>query len=108
MSNNISALVSEKYSSVLQSVLREAFIGKMISTVRFEGQFDGADTVHFPRLTPIVVNDLTDSYADVTVQDVVTTDETFVLDTRKYFAFSISDEDLKEMKINPQSRAIQD
>jgi len=36
MANNTAALVAEKYSSTLQSVLREAFVGKMIATTRFE------------------------------------------------------------------------
>jgi len=108
MANNVASLVAEEYSSMLQSVLRDAFIGKMIATTRFEGKFNGADTVHFPRLTPIVSEDLATSYTNVNVQDVVTTDETFVLDTRKAFGVSISDEDYIEMKIDPQNRIIQD
>lgn len=108
MANNVAALKAEAWSSVMQEVLREAFVGKNIANTKFEGLFNGNDTVHFPHLTPIVSNDLTTSYTDVTVQDLVTADETFVLDTRKHFAFEISNEDLIEMAISPESQAIMD
>ena len=108
MANNVAALKAEAWSSVMQEVLREAFVGKFISNTKFEGLFHGNDTVHFPHLTPIVSQDLTTSYTDVTVQDLVTADEIFTLDTRKHFAFEISNEDLIEMKISPTSQAVQD
>lgn len=108
MANNIAALKAEAWSSVMQEVLREAFVGKFITNTKFEWQFNWNDTVHFPRLTPIVSNDLATSYSSVTVQDLVTTDETFTLNIRKYFAIEISDEDMVEMKISPKTQAIQD
>ena len=108
MSNDIAALKAEAYSNVLQEVLREAFVWKYITNMKFEGMFNGNDTVHFPRMTPIVSQDLANSYAKVTIQNLVTTDETFVLNTRKHFAFEISNEDMIEMKISPQTQAIQD
>jgi len=108
MANDIAANKAEAWSSVMQEVLREAFVGKFITNTKFEGLFNGNDTVHFPRLTPIVSNDLATSYSSVTVQNLVTTDETFTLDTRKHFAFEISDEDMIEMKISPKTQAIQD
>lgn len=108
MSNDVAALKAEAWSSVLQEVLREAFVGKFIANTKFEGLFTGNDTVHFPRLTPIVSQDLATSYSEVTVQDLITTDETFTLDTRKHWSFEISDEDMIEMKISPKSQAIMD
>lgn len=108
MANNVAALKAEAWSTVMQEVLREAFVGKFIANTKFEGLFDGNDTVHFPHLTPIVSNDLTTSYTAVTVQDLVTADETFVLNTRKHFAFEISNEDMVEMAISPETQAIQD
>lgn len=108
MANNVAALKAEAWSSVMQEVLREAFVGKFISNTKFEGLFNGNDTVHFPHLTPIVSQDLTTSYTSVTVQNLVTADETFVLDTRKHFAFEISNEDMIEMAISPESQAVQD
>lgn len=108
MAQTLAALKAEAWSSVLQEVLREAFVGKYIANVKFEWLFNWNDTVHFPRLTPIVSLDLATSYSEVTVQDLVTTDETFTLDTRKHFSFEISDEDMIEMKISPKSQAIQD
>lgn len=108
MANNVAALKAEAWSSVMQEVLREAFVGKFISNTKFEGLFNGSDTVHFPHLTPIVSSNLTTSYTSVTVQNLVTADETFVLSTRKHFAFEISNEDMVEMKISPETQAIQD
>jgi len=61
-----------------------------------------------PRLAKIVSNDLASSYDSVTIQDVVEWDETFVLNKRKHFAVSISNEDYKEMKINPNSQILKD
>lgn len=106
--NNVAALKAEAWSSVLQEVLREAFVGKFITNTKFEGLFNGNDLVHFPRLTPIVSEDLATSYSVVPVQDLITIDETFVLDTRRVWSFEISDEDFIEMKISPQTQAIMD
>jgi len=108
MANNVAALKAEAWSSVMQEVLREAFVGKFITTTKFEGLFDGNDTVHFPHLTPIISSNLTTSYTAVTVQDLVTADETFILSTRKHWAFEISNEDLIEMKITPTTQAVMD
>ena len=108
MANAIDPLKAEARSAVLQEVLYEKFVWKMIANTKFEGLFSWNDTVHFPRLAPIVSQNLATSYANVTVQDLVTTDETFTLDTRKHFAFSISNEDMIEMAIDPESQAIQD
>lgn len=108
MANNVDALKAEAWSNVLQEVLYESFVGRLIANTKFEGLFTGNDTVHFPRLTPIVSQDLATSYTSVTIQDLVTTDETMVLDTRKHFAFEISNEDMIEMKIDPQNQAIRD
>jgi len=108
MANTLDPMKQEARAATLQEVLYEKWVGKLIANTKFENLFTGNDTVHFPRLAPIVSQDLTTSYTDVTVQDLTTTDETFVLDTRKHFAFSISDEDMIEMKVDPQSQAIQD
>ena len=103
MANTLDPMKQEARAATLQEVLYEKWVGKLIANTKFENLFTGNDTVHFPRLAPIVSQDLTTSYTDVTVQDLTTTDETFVLDTRKHFAFSISDEDMIEMKVDPQS-----
>jgi len=99
---------SDAWSSVLQSVLRESFVGKYIADTKFEGEFDGNDTVHFPRLAKVSVSALATSYSSVTPQDVTEADETFTLDKRFAFAVQISDEDYKELYINPDSRIIRD
>lgn len=99
---------SEAWANVLQSVLRESFVGKFITNMKFEGEFDWNDTVHFQRLAKINTSDMPSSYSEIPTQDLVETDEIFTLDYRKAFAVKISDEDYKELKINPDSQIIQD
>lgn len=108
MSNNIAAWISEKWASMLQWHLYESFVWSFIANTKFEWMFDWADTVHFPRLAKISTNDLASSYDSVTIQDIVEADETFVLDTRKHFAVSVSNEDYKEMLVNPNPQILKD
>lgn len=109
MANNLTAGKGEAWATVLQEVLRENFVGMQISNTKFEGEFkNGNDTVHFPRLTKIQSLDLATSYSSVTIQNLVEADETFTLDTRKHFAFEVSEEDRIELRVDPQSRAILD
>jgi len=100
MANNVSAGIGEKYSAVLQTELYESFVWFYIANTKFEGDFVGNDTVHFPRYNKLTVQDLVSSYDTFTPQDVVLTDETFVLDQRKVAAYEISDEDYIEMKVD--------
>lgn len=97
-----------KWASVLQSQLREAFVGKYISDTKFEGMFDRADTVHFTRQTKITLADLASSYDEIPVQDIVQSDETFTPTTRKAFSVRVSDEDYKIIDVSPDSQIIQD
>lgn len=99
---------SEAWANVLQSVLRESFVGKFITNNKFEWEFDGNDTVHFQRLAKINTSDMPSSYSEIPTQALVETDEVFTLDNRKAFSVAISDEDYKELKINPDSQIIQD
>lgn len=108
MANAISVLNAENWSSVLQEVLREGFIGKEIANTKFEGSFDGSDTVHFPRMAKIAVSDLADSYDAPLVQDLTVTDETFTLNHRKAWAVKLSEEDVKQMKVSPRDQFIND
>jgi len=106
MANTLSDGIGEKWGSVLQAKLYESFVGMQISNTKFEGDFTGNDTVHFTRLAKITSLDLPTSYSSVTIQDLEETDETFSLDTRKHFAFELSEEDLVELRIDPESDAI--
>lgn len=99
---------SEAWANVLQSVLRESFVGKFITNNKFEWEFDGNDTVHFQRLAKISTSDMPSSYSEIPTQALVETDEVFTLNNRKAFSVAISDEDYKELKINPDSQIIQD
>ena len=106
MANSVAAGIGEKFSAVLQTELYESYVGAFISNTKFEGDFVGNDTVHFPRYTKLTVSDLASSYDTLTTEDVVLTDETFVLDTRKAGSYKISDEDYIEMKVSPDADLI--
>lgn len=106
MSNTL--IKGEKWASVLQSVLRESFVGKFIADTKFEGQFDKADTVHFVRQSKITLATLSSSYDEIPVQDLVQADETFTPSVRKAFTIRVSDEDYKTINVNPDSQVIQD
>lgn len=98
----------EKWASVLQSQLRESFVGKFIADTKFEGEFDRADTVHFVRQTKITLATLASSYDEIPVQDITQTDETFTPSVRKAFTVRVSDEDYKVENVDPDSQVIQD
>lgn len=98
----------EYYSSVLQSQLREAFVGKNIADTKFEGNFNKVDTVHFPRQAKITLSDLASSYDEVPQQDITQSDETFTPTTRKAFSVRVSEEDYKITAVSPDSQIIQD
>ena len=98
----------EYYSSVLQSQLREAFVGKYIADTKFEGNFNKVDTVHFPRQAKITLSDLASSYDEVPQQDITQSDETFTPTTRKAFSVRVSEEDYKITAVSPDSQIIQD
>jgi hypothetical protein len=106
MAQNIAAGIGEKFSAVLQTELYESYVGAFIANTKFEGDFVGNDTVHFPRYTKLTVSDLASSYDTLTTEDVVLDDETFTLDIRKAGSYKISDEDYIEMKVSPDSDLI--
>ncbi len=98
----------QMWSSVLQSQLRESFVGKYISDTKFEGEFNKVDTVHFPRQAKITLADMASSYDEVPVQDITQTDETFTPTTRKAFSIRVSEEDYKISAVSPDNQVIQD
>lgn len=106
MAQTVAAGIGEKFSAVLQTELYESYVWAFISNTKFEGDFVGNDTVHFPRYTKLTVSDLASSYDTLTTEDVVLADETFTLDIRKAWSYKISDEDYIEMKVSPDSELI--
>lgn len=100
---------SQKWSSVLQSQIRmDSFIGMKIADTKFEGDFDGNGTVNFRRQAKIVLQDMASGSSEIAVTKLVETNETFTLDTFKGFTTEVSDEEFKEMDINPNSQVMQD
>lgn len=99
---------SEKWASVMQWQLRQSFVWKYIANTRFEWYFEGNKTVNFKRQAKVTYSDMATSYVEIPVQWLVETNETFTLSKRKWFAVQISDEDYKEIDINPDSQVMQD
>jgi len=99
---------SQKWATMLQTQLREAFIGKEIVSTKFEGDFTGSDTVNFRRMAKLTVLPLATASSSVTLQDINISNEVFTFNNREHFAIEISDEDAKELDISPESQGIQD
>ena len=110
MANVVDSFKAEARSVVLQEVLREKFIWEsVLANTKFEWDFRSwNDTVHFPRLNQITIQDLPNSYSDVVIESLVGTDETFQLTNLKAGGYEISDVDMVEMYADPNSQAIQD
>lgn len=99
---------SQKWASVMQSQLRQAFVGKNIANLEFEGDFEGNLTVNFKRQAKVVYSDMASSYVEIPIQSLAQTNETFTLSILKGFAVAISDKDYKEIDINPDSQVMTD
>jgi len=100
---------SQKWASVLQSQVRMgSFIWMKIANTKFEWDFDGNGTVNFRRQAKITLSDMASWSSEIPITKLVETNETFTLDTFKGFATEISDEEFKEMDIDPNSQVMQD
>lgn len=99
---------SEKWASVMQWQLRQAFVWKNIANLKFEWDFEWNKTVHFRRQAKIQYATMTSSYSEIPLSELTQTDETFTLSIRKWFAVVVSDEDYKELDINPGSQVMTD
>lgn len=109
MANNNTLQKSQAWASTLQSQIRmDSFIGMKIADTKFEWDFDGNGTVNFRRQAKVVLNTMANGSSEIPVTKLVETNETFTLDTFKGFATEISDEEFKEMDIDPNSQVMQD
>lgn len=104
MANNFAAIIKETWSTNLQDQLRENFVGREIANTKFDGSFTGSDTINFPRQAKLTIWTLTDFNQALTEQDLVTSNETFVLDQIRYFAFRLNITDNIETYINPKNQ----
>lgn len=100
---------SQAWASTLQSQIRmDSFIGMQIADTRFEGEFDGNGTVNFRRQAKIQLQDMASGSAEIGITKLNETNETFTLNKFKGFATEISDEEFKEMDIDPNSQVMRD
>lgn len=100
---------SEAWAGVLQSQVRMgSFIWMKIADTKFEWDFDWNGTVNFRRQAKITLSDMASWSSEIPITKLVETNETFTLDTFKGFATEISDEEFKEMDIDPNSQVMLD
>ncbi len=100
---------SQKWASVLQSQIRmDSFIGMKIANTKFEWYFDWNGTVNFRRQAKIVLSDMASGSSEIPITKLVETNETFTLNKFKWFSTEVSDEEFKEMDIDPNSQVMQD
>ena len=99
---------SQKFASVMQWQIRQAFIWKYIASTTFEGDFEWNRTVNFKRQAKVQYSTMANSYAEIPIQGLDQTNETFSLSIYKAFAVQISDVDYKEIDINPDSQIMRD
>ena len=100
---------SQSWASVLQSQIRmDSFIWMKIADTKFEWQFDGNGTVNFRRQAKITLQDMASGSSEVAITKLVESNETFTLNKFKGFATEISDEEFKEMNIDPNSQVMMD
>lgn len=108
MANNFGPTIQKVYSKNLQAHLREEFVGKQIANTKFDGMFIGADTVNFPRQAKLVMGTLADFNANLAEQDITQSNETFVLDQIRYFAYRLNIIDKIETYIDPTNQTYVD
>ena len=109
MAVNNTLVRSEAWASMLQSQVRmDSFIWMMIADTKFEGDFDWNGTVNFRRQAKVTLSTMATWSSEIPITKLVETNETFVLDVFKGFATEISDEEFKEMDIDPNSQVMKD
>ena len=100
---------SQQWASVLQSQVKmDSFIGMKIADTKFEWDFDWNGTVNFRRQAKVTLQDMASGSSEIAITKLVETNETFTLSKFKGFATEISDEEFKEMDIDPNSQVMQD
>lgn len=98
---------AQKWASVLQSQVRmDSFIGMKIANTKFEGDFDGNGTVNFRRQAKITLSTMATWSSEIPITKLVEENETFTLNTFKWFSIEVSDEEFKEMDIDPNSQVM--
>lgn len=88
MANDLTALSPELWSALMQVPLRKSLVAAETCDTSFEADLTFGDTIHYPLHSDLTVGNYIPG-TDVTVSDVTATDETLVVDQKKYTAFYI-------------------
>ena len=105
MANNLDAFSPEYRSARTQRLLKKKLIAREIASMEEQAILRDGDMVHRPYYSDVVVNDYTKG-VDVTVQDVVATDEYLVVNKSKEATVYIDEIDVKQNKYDAANKYI--
>ena len=105
MGNNLDAFSPEYRSARTQRLLKKKLIAREIASMEEQATLRDGDMVHRPYYSDVVVNNYTKG-VDVTVQDVVATDEYLVVNKSKEATVYIDEIDVKQNKYDAANKYI--
>ena len=105
MANNLDAFSPEYWSARTQRLLKKKLIAREIASMEEQATLRDGDMVHRPYYSDVVVNNYTKG-VDVTVQDVVATDEYLVVNKSKEATVYIDEIDVKQNKYDAANKYI--
>jgi len=105
MANNLDAFSPEYRSARTQRLLKKKLIAREIASMEEQATLRDGDMVHRPYYSDVVVNNYTKG-VDVTVQDVVATDEYLVVNKSKEATVYIDEIDVKQNKYDAANKYI--
>ena len=105
MANNLDAFSPEYRSARTQRLLKKKLIAREIANMEEQATLRDGDMVHRPYYSDVVVNNYTKG-VDVTVQDVVATDEYLVVNKSKEATVYIDEIDVKQNKYDAANKYI--
>ena len=105
MPNNLDAFSPEYRSARTQRLLKKKLIAREIASMEEQATLRDGDMVHRPYYSDVVVNNYTKG-VDVTVQDVVATDEYLVVNKSKEATVYIDEIDVKQNKYDAANKYI--
>lgn len=105
MANNLDAFSPEYWSARTQRLLKKKLIAREIASMEEQATLRDGDMVHRPYYSDVVVNNYIKG-VDVTVQDVVATDEYLVVNKSKEATVYIDEIDVKQNKYDAANKYI--
>ncbi len=96
MSNNVSALVQQKYTKEVQALLESTLVSKELANTTLLSQMPNGNTINYPRPNYSTTAQYV-KYTDVVSQDVTFSNEQLVINKHPYISFVIDMEDEQDI-----------